>query len=197
MWQRVGLSGYTHTIPPVCPNCMAPADVPVRCHHKELFMCFFHPFGPAGQTFFYCEECADGARAGVRCDRLKRHLTWVISLVALMGVLSLILGPLIGPGGPLWPHWEPVPQPVKLLTILGGIVLLWWLVVGTYRRSQKRRFPKSDAQAVWGVAAYYTGLDNYKAARPEWLAALVRSNPDLVSDRTRRRVLGETDEAAS
>ena len=47
------------------------------------------------------------------------------------------------------------------------------------------------AIAVWGVAAYYSSFSNYKAARREWIEALVRSNPELVKDKVYRRITGE------
>jgi hypothetical protein len=58
-----------------------------------------------------------------------------------------------------------------------------------------RRHPPLDNQAVWSLAAYYTGTgwthSRYRAARPEWITALVEANPNLVDDETYRAVFGE------
>ena len=191
MWPRVALMGYGCTMPAVCPSCLAEAHEPVRCFHKDLFSCFYYPFGPAADTFFYCEACAEAARAGVRCDRLRRYLTYLFPLLVLAFVVAGVMGLIVRLSGPLNAHWKSLPESVKLVVWFLGTALLWRLVVGGYRRIQRKRYPKTDAQVVWGVAAYYTCWDNYKAARPEWIEALVRCNPERVKDKVYRRITGE------
>jgi hypothetical protein len=195
MWSHVRLGGYHHTIPEVCPNCLAEAHEPVRCFHKGLFSCFYYPLGPAGQTFFYCEGCVEAARAGVRCDRLGRFLAWCPCLFLVTGlffcVARLIARLIVGLVGPLNVDWEAVPSYTGLVVFFVGTAVSWRLTTAGYRRILRQRHPKTDAQAVWGVAAYYTDSDNYKAARPEWIEALVRCNPGSVKPKVYRRITGE------
>jgi len=191
MWPRVDLGGYSHAIPRVCPNCLAEAREPVVCYHKDAFSCFFYPFGPAAQTFFYCESCAEQARAGVRCDRLRRFLSWFFSLLPIFFCAALPIGLVAGRNGPLSEYWMRVPEAVKLGAWFAMTAVLWLGIVRGYRWRQKRRHPQTAAQAVWGVAAYFTSFSNYKASRPEWIQALVRCNPQAVKPKVYRRITGD------
>ena len=67
------------------------------------------------------------------------------------------------------------------------------------RALKRRRHPHRPGQAVWGLAAFYTGgtafgFNNrfavYKAARPEWIAALVRANPEQVDEAVYQNLVG-------
>jgi hypothetical protein len=80
------------------------------------------------------------------------------------------------------------------------VVLLVALFVGFSQMIKgilRSRHPQQPDQATWGPAAYFVGtwlgLGNakgYIAARPEWIKALVESNPDQVNDDTYRRIAG-------
>src|SRR5207244_3782302 len=81
--------------------------------------------------------------------------------------------------------------------VLLAVGLIWWRKHALWRRAE-RSHPVREGQAVWGLAAFYTGETFglgpsgrvYRAARPEWLKALVEANPDQVDDATYQRLVG-------
>jgi hypothetical protein len=81
-----------------------------------------------------------------------------------------------------------------VLALGGGI--LFYLAI---RALKRRRRPLRPDQAVWGLAAFYTGGTHlgfssanavYQAARLEWIAALVKANPEQVDDAAYQALLG-------
>jgi hypothetical protein len=109
------------------------------------------------------------------------------------------------------------PIPVDTLKVVipaGAAILALALVWCGLRYSQnaaQRRQPQRPEQAVWGLAAYYTGdnvwatlstrnwsepepstapIREYRAARPEWLRLLVEANPNQADEETYTRVVG-------
>ena len=71
-----------------------------------------------------------------------------------------------------------------------------WIAKASLRRAM-RLHPQRTGQAVWGHAVYYSSPHplmksdgGYRAARPEWIRALVEANPGGVSDETYRQCTG-------
>jgi hypothetical protein len=187
-WSKVSLGGMKHRIPGICPNCLAPAQVELRYPYKDRVGRFFYPFGGNYQTFLYCSPCSEGARAGIRHNRVVSAVSWFLSLMILTFVAALLLGLLIGKWSPLHPYWmilmKATNQWILLILPASGILLAYGITALSRRRGM-RKHPKQDGQAVWGIAAYFTdGWNNYIAARPEWIRALVELNSDCVSDNT-------------
>jgi len=199
-WPKVALKGTSQVIPRVCPNCLHEADVSLR-------YCYIRPwdvFRPTRyfQSFRYCGTCAPAAEADLKHHRRTDWLRRVPGLMVVLfaAVLStLLIVDAVLPGS----HDPKERSPVAAVAFAGSVaaaVLLAWLCVRWSGKSALRRCPRQPGQAVWGVAAYYTGspildlLGNskvYRAARPEWLAALVRANRDQVDDATYRLIAGE------
>ncbi len=198
-WFGVRLPGTGHVIPPVCPNCLAPGTVPVRYQRvgmdvflSLLFPLSFFPFEHRDlQTFQYCKSCAEEARAATRRGRVLdvfssfpvQFLLVFAPIVLLwwfVEVRAILLGSLL----------------VLALEIPMMIYLGRWIAKASLRRAM-RLHPQRTGQAVWGHAVYYHPPypvmewdGGYRAARPEWIRALVEANPGVVSDETYREWTG-------
>lgn len=189
LWTSIKLKGKSQVIPPICPNCMAPATVSFRYGYKGLKGWLTRT--TYYQSFNYCAPCHKQA------DSALGLFNWGI-VFAIVGFFVFI-GLLVLSVQMSDPYRDPVTHKASdLLTLLcmAGSVLaaavisgaLWYLV----RTIKHKRHPLKPEQAVWGPAAYYTGsgvLDvqsfaSYKAARREWLAELVKANPAQVDDDT-------------
>ncbi|MBI5624299.1 MAG: hypothetical protein HY924_11000 [Elusimicrobia bacterium] len=176
-WHTVTLSGSSQVIPPVCPNCLAPADVQVETEHRFLNTTYT-------QTFLYCKDCAKAAAD------LPSIFFW--------GILGLVVGfvPALLFVFVVFPK---LPESLKDSSLSGAFPLLALAVCAVgfpllRRLSFKKSHPKTGKQAVQGPAAYYTGpgdalglgdSSSYKAARPEWISELVRRNQDQADPATR------------
>jgi hypothetical protein len=188
-WASVKLKGKSQVIPPICPNCMAPATVSYRYGYKGLKGWLTRT--TYYQTFNYCDPCHKQA------DSAQGLMGWALGL-SILGVAAFVVF-LVLLVDFTAPYRDPETHKASDLTavlvmiaaILAAAVLcggLWWLV----RAVKRKRHPMSAGQAVWGPAAYYTGsgvLDvqsysSYKAARREWLAELIKANPAQVDDDT-------------
>jgi hypothetical protein len=188
-WPSVALSGEGQTIPPVCPNCMGPAEVQYRYAYRSPF--FFFSRTSYFQSFGYCRRCEPLMDAYFRWQG-KGCLVYVLYIAAIGGGVAAAAS-VAGKGRPL--EGNPV---VFTALLLAPVVLLWFLL-RTWRRSLLAKHPLQEGQLRQGPAAYYTGqtmggLGNkhvYRALRPEWLAALVRANPGSVDAATYARVTGE------
>ena len=192
-WSEVGLEGQMHAIPGLCPNCLEPADVPLRYKRTSPVESFFYPFAGSVQTFVYCETCAESARAAILAERVRRGLSWMLSLIFLSFVFMGLILLVVGPHSPLRPLWmklmEATHQWIILIWPVGTILLAWFIARWT-RKRMMRRHPKNDRQAAWGLAAYYKGDGVYTALRTEWIAALVEENQYLVDAETYRLKTG-------
>ena len=192
-WTKVSLHGIPHFIPAVCPNCLQPADVSLRCSHGPFIDNMFNPLLANSQTFEYCSTCVDAARAALVCQRVRRGVFWIMSLIPLSLVFVGFMHLVLGEHSPLRPYWMRFVKASGVWSILvfpiGGM-LVAWLIVRLTRWRMMRRYPLNEQQAVWGLAAYYKGSGKYSAARPEWLVALVEANPEGVDDATYREVTG-------
>jgi len=197
-WSSLELPGWTgHVIPPVCPNCLAPGTVPLRYQRvirsvfwSLLFPLSFFPFERRDlQTFHYCKACAEGARAGTRHGRvLDVFCSFPVQLV-------LVLAPIV----PL--SWLGLGLLPSLLVYLAFeipmmIYLGRWIEKASLRRAMRLQ-PQRTGQATWGHAAYWVSPyppmnwnGGYHAVRPEWIRALVESNPNGVSEEAYRQWTG-------
>ncbi len=198
-WPKVAVKGSSQVVPRTCPNCLGAADVSLR-------YCYIRPWDVLRptryfQSFRYCAACAPAAEAHLRH---RGRTGWLLRFPGLflvmlagmaagmLGLQHLLPGATDAPGG----------QVLRGVACGGGIaaalllagLLIWWS-----RRAAERGCPRREGQATWGLAAFYTGSPVlnllgdrkiYRAARPEWLAALVRANPDQVDDATYRQVVG-------
>ncbi len=204
-WSVVSLPGTGHVIPPVCPNCLAPGTVPVRYQPlgwavfwSLLFPLSFFPFERRSlQTFHYCKACAVEARAETRHGRVLE----VFSSPPVQ--LLLVLAPIVPL---LWLAPQSWIAEGKML-LLGLLLILAleipmviymgrWIEKASLRRAM-RLHPQRTGQAVWGHAVYWASPypprdwdGGYHAARPEWIRALVETNPGGVSDETYRQWTG-------
>lgn len=200
-WPTAELRGEKHTIPPLCPNCL-------RLGTEELRYADEPTMFPVGggrlviQTFRYCSPCAEVANAYI-ASRRKAGLVW-------LGLLALLLpiGILIGVLKDSIPTLRGFVRAYSVMPLLFVAMVLYfalgWTIMRRISRSAVERFPMRDGQKVWGLAALITGVSVkpqeaaqgdfiyhvYRAARPEWLKALVQANAALASDETYVRVVG-------
>lgn len=198
-WTRIVMKGAAQVIPEVCPNCLGPAGLKLRYGYKGLEGWVTRT--TYYQTFRYCGDCHPQATSAAGLRRwgyLGIAFGLLAAIAASMGLAALLRDPATGACTRLGAD----------LAIDGGIAagvaagVLFYLAA---RFLKRRRHPLRPAQAVWGRAAYYTGstrwgLDKgtavYRAARPEWIAALARANPDQVDPATYQSLTGSAPPAA-
>ncbi len=197
-WSTVKLPGTGHVIPPVCPNCLAPGTVPVRYQDvgigvfwSLLYPLSFFPFERRDlQTFHYCKACAEEARAATRRGRVLAVFCSSPVQIPLVLLMLATIVPWLAEGRMLLPG--------SLLILALGIPMMIylgrWIDSASLRRAM-RLHPQRTGQAVWGHAVYYQCPyydyeGGYRAARPEWIRALVEANPGGVSDETYRQRTG-------
>lgn len=191
-WSSASLYGRIHSIPRLCPNCLAEGTEELRYRYENWLHTFFVPCSGAIQSFFYCPACAPQARAAVFNDRVRRGMCWMLSLLVISLLSSFLLAPFIGPWGLFREPWMKLMEETK--GMIGLIVwAVWTLIVVcgillALRIWARRRHPQTGAQAVWGLAAYYVGHGDYYAVRKEWLQELVALNRDWVTDKEYERV---------
>jgi hypothetical protein len=156
----------------------------------------FFPFERGGlQTFHYCKACAEQARAATRRGRVLDVFSSSPVQVLLLFAFMVVLAPIVW----WWPaEWTPCGGLLLILAleILMMIYLGRWIEKASLRRAM-RLHPQRTGQAVWGHAVYYQSPyplmrydGGYRAARPEWIRALVEANPGGVSDETYRQWTG-------
>ncbi len=182
-WPSVKLSGPSHSIPKICPNCLGAAGVPLRYGFQRRWPTSIRYW----QTFYYCPACAASVAEAVRRrEQRKEWWVFVFLLVFAVGLAGLILDVWIS-GGPVWDS--------GIVFFFSGLFLLGALL--TLARLLRNR-PLSDT--VQEPSAYYTGggwlgiadvtRSVYYAVRSEWLRALVEANPEHTDDETYHRLTG-------
>jgi hypothetical protein len=188
-WTSVKLKGKSQVIPPICPNCMAPSTVSYRYGYKGLKGWLTRT--TYYQTFNYCSPCCKQADSALGLQGWVFGLSilgvaaFVVFLVLLVEFTASHRDPETHKASDLATALIMIASGLGAVAVSGG---LWWLV----RTIKRKRHPMRPEQAVWGLAAYYTGsgvLDvqsysSYKAARREWLAELIKANPAQVDDNT-------------
>jgi hypothetical protein len=193
-WTRVVLKGRAQVIPAVCPNCLQAADQKYRYGYKGLQGWLTRT--TYYQTFTYCPACHPQAVSHLGLRRwgvFAGVMALLFSIPLLVGIVDFLKPRLTG--------WSTDFQMFVtfVLAALGGLCI-WALIYFTARRIKQGRRPLRPEQAVWGLAAFYTGGTHlgfssstsvYKAARPEWIAALVKANPDQVDDATYQCMVGD------
>lgn len=194
-WTRLVMKGNAQVIPATCPNCLAPATgLKLRSAYKGLGGWLTRT--TYYQTFQYCPACHPQAVSAERLGRwgwLGAFLGFIAFIAAAVAVPSALGDPATHVCTPLMAKVG-----VALAGVAGlGTAALTYLVARAIKRG---RHPLLPAQAVWGRAAFYTGKDRfgtmagtavYLAARPEWLAALARANPDQVDGAVYQGLTGE------
>jgi hypothetical protein len=207
LWPKVKLKGEYQAIPTLCPNCLKPASVELRYGYVP-FLSVLSGEGTWFQSFWYCPECVDGAKAVLK---YRDRTGWLLRPWGLAGLLlaSLLVGIFVFVEPGHLGRWVEESQICDKGTVfVAGVavfpVLLTALFIVArfqFARNALNRHPMQPGQAVPGPAAYYTGPGMfglaegfgtriYRAARPEWLKALVEANRDQVDPVTYERVMG-------
>lgn len=174
-WDEVMLSGSEHTIPAVCPACLAPAQTEIRTCYRN-----WHGLASesAHQSFLYCADCAPMARA----DSDIGAATWHGALIAVL------LAPAFRDGlsdGRIGATLACVLLALGFFAMLGLKHLL--------RARARDQHPRPAAAAQWGAAAYFIGhtllggKSRYRAVRAGWLKLLVERNYEHADAQTRAR----------
>jgi hypothetical protein len=192
-WTRVAMKGKSQAIPPVCPNCLGPGSLKFRYGYKGIEGWLMRT--TYYQTFTYCADCQPQAVSAVGLRRwgmfggIMTFIAWIVLFVML---IDAVRSPETG-------------RPTSLNTALvlavttASALGLGGLIYLAARALKRRRHPRRPGQAVWGLAAFYTGGTHfgfntsnavYKAVRPEWIAALVKANPEQVDEAVYQSHLG-------
>ena len=192
-WTRVALKGKSQVIPSVCPNCFQAADVKYRYGYKGLEGWLTRT--TYYQTFTYCQPCQRQAASHVGLRRWGLFggiLAFFLSIPLLLGIADVLKPRLAGLN-------KDLQTSLAMACWAIGAVAIWAAIYFTVRRIKQGRHPLRPEQAVWGLAAFYTGGTHlgfntsnavYKAVRPEWIVALVKANPDQVDDATYQGLVG-------
>jgi len=182
-WTRVALKGKAQIIPTICPNCLGDANLKYRYGYKGIQGWLTRT--TYYQTFSYCDQCFPQVKSalGLRHWRFFAGvMTFIFWIPLLLVCADRARNPQTGLATGLRADLA-VALSVVLALISGC------LLYQAARVIKHRRNPRRPGQKVWGLAAFYTGgthlgFNNayavYKAARPEWIAALVRANPEQV-----------------
>ena len=184
-WTWLRLVGASHVIPRCCPNCLGPADVPLRVGFVGVFHWMCAPWGGSYQTFYYCGSCAESARAFIRYRRVLCFFTNMLAglfpVYFPLGIAAYFLAvvPATALRNALPESWGgyvaiPVGVVLGLMVMVGGIKILASFLKGL----MMGRTPLREGQAARGLAAYYVN-GTYWAARYAWIRALGEANADL------------------
>lgn len=192
-WTRIVMKGDAQVIPTVCPNCLVEGREHLRYGYKGLegwlTRTTFY------QSFHYCPSCLPQARSAIGL----RRWGWSSLVVAFLG---LVAGAVVLAEALKDPVTGACPPDLVNVAVAGAAVLgilagfLFYLAA---RFVKQRRHPRRPEQAVWGLAAYYAGKSRwgldaqtavYLAARPEWIAALAKANPEQVDEATYQGLTG-------
>jgi len=192
-WHRLRLKGKEQVIPDICPNCLGPSTHRFRYSYRgwKGMLTNTNYF----QSFYYCEPCMNQADSAMGLNG------WTI-LGIVFGIFTFVATLVLTVDTWRDPETKVVPDSMitlgMSLAALGGAAVVFG-VRALAKFIKKKRFPKTEAQAVWGPAAFYAGsgfldMQNqcvYLAARREWLADLVRLNPEQVDDATYQTWVGQ------
>ena len=192
-WNRLRLKGKEQVIPNLCPNCLGPSSHRFRYGYKGwkgmLTNTTYY------QSFYYCEPCMKQA------DSAMGMFGWTF-LGVLMGFAAFLTTLITTADAWRDPVTQVTPGSMvtlgMTLSVLAGAGVLFGFRFLVKWIKQKRH-PKTEAQAVWGPAAYYAGsgfmdMQNqcvYLVARREWVAELVRLNPEQVDPATYQSWVGQ------
>lgn len=177
-WQSVELTGKSHIIPRVCPNCMAEGTVAYRTPYKRGRTTY-------SQTFYYCPQCAEA----VSWSAWKRWAWWPGVFILLVICITAI-----GAGGSaLIDSIGAAPGSTEALSIFiplvaFGVIVVLGVPLALTRMANSKPLPPGALGRT--PAAFYCGpksalktfftLDHddyiYSAARPEWLQLFIRAN---------------------
>jgi hypothetical protein len=192
-WTTVALKGKAQVIPPVCPNCLGEGSVKYRYGYRGLQGWLTRT--TYYQTFTYCPDCQRQAASAMGLRRWV-VLGIVLGFIAWISLLVFLVDRVRDPQtGKATDFQAGLSVAVATAAALAVVVLVFRLA----RALKRRRHPLRPGQAVWGLAAFYTGGTHfgfssgsavYKAVRPEWIAALVKANPEQVADAVYQNLVG-------
>jgi len=180
-WPQVVLTGNEFFIPRVCPNCMAPADVPLPAVHVK------QQFGSQARytmTFYYCGACNETFRQSTAILQKQQSFWPLFGIWIGMFVLFLIVGSI---GDYLEQGW-------LTLAALAGVIGLGWYLTRKLKARQQAMWdeekPPLPPNAIGhGLAVYLIEMKGgvvrkktatFAAARQDWLDLLVQSNSEAV-----------------
>lgn len=198
-WHQVRLKGKEQVIPELCPNCLGPSTHRFRYGYKGwkgmLTRTTYY------QSFYYCEPCMNQADSALGLNNWS-IFGFILGLIAFVSVLIAT--------SEAWrdPQTRKVPDHLMTLGLILGAsaaALALFGIRGLAKLIKQKKYPKTEAQAVWGAAAFFVGsgfmdmqnLAVYRAVRREWMAELVRLNPQQVDDATYQSWVGQARPAAA
>jgi hypothetical protein len=196
-WPAVKLSGSSQAIPRSCPGCLKSPTVEWRYAYRRPFPLWVLDRTSYFQTFYYCEECAGGLRTFFKYRRWKGVLTF-LAFPSLF-IAEVAAATTFGKAGPL----HAVGETLGVAVLLGGTALLVLGGFGAIAQFLKKKIRGPAGQGsspLWGPTAYYVGdgmmgfaissAHVYRAYRPDWIKALVQSNPTQVDEASYQRFVG-------
>jgi hypothetical protein len=192
-WNRLRLKGKEQTIPDLCPNCLGATTHRFRYGYKGWKGMLTNT--TYFQTFYYCEPCMNQADSAMGLGG------WTV-LGVILGIITF--GVTLAVSAEAWrdPQTRLVPDAMvalgMILALLAG-ALPTLGIRALAKFIKQKRHPKTQAQAVWGPAAFYAGsgvmdMQNqcvYLIARREWAAEMVRLNPEQVDDAAYQAWVGQ------
>lgn len=196
-WGKVKLKGESQLMPKLCPNCLQPGDIDARYSYSPHFLIYLFTRTTYWHTFYYCRDCSTQLDAYFSKES-KLGCLWFVYMV---GFVASLVGITVqtNEGGFL----HGVDNALQTAAVIGTMVAYIALCIGLSRwvtAFYRRKAPKQPAQATWGPAAYYVGdgalgFGNaltrvFRAARPDWIRALVEANPTQVDDATYQMITG-------
>ncbi len=197
-WHQLRLKGKEQVMPELCPNCLGPSTHRFRYGYKgwkgALTNTTYY------QSFYYCEPCMNQADSALGLNG------WTI-LGAVIGFIAFLIVAIASADAWRDPATKRVPEYLVTISMILGALVAAGCIYGVRALAKlikQKKYPKTEAQIVWGPAAFYVGsgfmdLQDqavYKAARKEWIAELVRLNPQQVDDAMYQSWVGQPKPAA-
>lgn len=179
-WPRAEFSRGELVIPQLCPGCLSQqANWEWRIDHK-------YPLSGTRywQTFYYCDACSDL----MKHDNTTRRMQFWIGVLLFGGLFAYLLSAMDSRVG-----WTTETRTLGLIAVV-VIPIIVVLVIGAVRRAGR----PVPADAIGRrPAAFYTGMSVfgakhvYRAARQEWIDALIAHNPASADNKEYEARIGQ------